>query len=72
MLLGAFNRHRGCRFTNRLPVTLLTIEREHGTAIKLDARRLIDRQAAFKHRINVARNHADTMRIMATKIGPNQ
>ncbi len=49
--------------------TLAAVEREQRAAVERDADLLVDAQAALQQRIDIARDHAHAMRIVAAQVG---
>ena len=70
--LCPFDRHAGRLEADRLAVTLAAVQSEQRTCIELHLRTLIHRQPAFDERLDVARDHADAVRVVAEQIGGDQ
>ena len=64
---GDAERHR--LVADHLTVAVLTVERQQGAAVLADGDVGVDREATLQHRIDVARHHADAVRIVAAQVG---
>src|SRR5204862_417958 len=60
---------RHCFVADHLAIALAAVEREQRAGVKLDLRMLVHQHAAFEQRIDVARDHADAVRVVAHEIG---
>ena len=68
LLLRAGNAQAHGLFTHNLPVTALAIKREQAADVEVDFDARVGFQAAFQHRVDVTRQHAHAMGVMATQI----
>ena len=65
---GALDRHLHRFAADRLPIALAAVEREQRAGVDRRLRMLIGREAALQHRVDVARDHADAVRVVAEQV----
>ena len=69
VLLGARRAELHRLAADDLAVALAAVEREQRAAVLADRDVGVDREAAFEDRVDVARHHADAVRIVPAQVG---
>ena len=72
MALRSLDRHLHRVAADHLAVALAAIERKQRAGVERRRRMLIRREAALEHRVDVTRDHADAVRIVAEEIRHDQ
>ena len=72
VLFGAFNAHLHGLLANHLTIAALAVQRQHVAQIEQGFDGGIGFQAAFQHRGDVARQHADAVRVVTAQIGHDE
>src|SRR3954463_14937407 len=72
VLFCAIDGHRHGFLADYLAVALAAVEREQRSRVDLHLRVLVDQQTALEQRVDVARDHADAVRVMAEQVGHDQ
>ena len=70
--LGALGAELHRLVAHHLAVADMAVEGEQRAAVLTHADVLVDREAAFLHRVDVARHHADAVRVVAAQVGFDQ
>ena len=72
VLLRPLDAERHRLGADDLAVALVAVEREQRAAVGTDLHVRVGLEAAFQHRVDVARRHADAVRIVAAQVGLDQ
>ena len=68
MLLGARGAELHRLVADHLAVALAAVERQQRAAVLADGDVGVDREAAFENGVDVARHHADAVRVVAAQV----
>ena len=72
VLLRPLDAERHRLGADHLAVALAAVERQQRAAVGADLDVGIGHEAAFEHRVDVARRHADAVRVVAAQVGLDQ
>ena len=72
VLARALDAERHRLEADHLPVALAAVEPQHDAGVEPDLGMLVHREPAFEHRIDVARDHPDAVRVVAGEVRRDQ
>ena len=70
--LGTLDRHLHRLAADHLAVALAAVNREQRSSIDRDLRTLVRREPALEHGVDIARDHADAVRVVPEQICSHQ
>ena len=72
MQFGPGNAQRHGLLANHLAIAALAVQAEQGARVQHGLHAGVGHQTAFKHRIDIARQHAHAVRVVAAQVGHHQ